>query len=282
VFQGFYFRRVGRIDEGKRLSLESLSVLSAVDARMEKAYANMFLHSHGSVYSPEIIEDYTEMKALLDESLSTFREIHYERGIAQSLNTLGNVARDHQDYDQARAYYRQALEFARSVNAPRDMGWALIGLAWVARDEGKYGEARDYILENQAVANETGPRLSWHLSELGRIEYLLGNYEAAMRAFYEVLKITVDKLYLGWQSLDVLLWLCRLWAQDDRSEWIVEVLTLIREHPATLPETREEAARCLTELESQLAPESFTAAVERGQLLEIEVVVRDILINLED
>jgi predicted ATPase/DNA-binding CsgD family transcriptional regulator len=279
---GHFFRRVQLIEEGKRLALESISVLSIDEAGVEKSFANIFLHSHGAGYSPEIIEDYAEMKALLDENLAIYQEIDHTRGLSATLNTLGNVAHSHRDYDQARSYYQQALELARRVNATRDMGWSLIGLTWVARDQSEYKEAREYILENLAVANETGPRLSLHLYELGQIEYLLHNFEETIQAFHKLFKINVDKPFLDYQSLDAFIWLCHIWIQEEVTEEVVEILTLVRKHPATRQETRDEASQMLSTLEGQLPADLFAAAVERGKSLQLEAVIRDWLIKLEE
>ena len=75
----------------------------------------------------------------------------------------------------------------------------------------------------------------------------------------------------------------RLRVAQDHPEQAVELLALVLQHPASYQarllegRIRDSAKDLLTKLEDELSKETYTAALERGQELEVGGVVAELL-----
>jgi hypothetical protein len=61
----------------------------------------------------------------------------------------------------------------------------------------------------------------------------------------------------------------------------VELLALVLQHPSTFQVTKDRAKRLLSQLQSEMAPETFAAATTRGQASDLKEIVPEILRNEE-
>ncbi|MEA3439743.1 MAG: hypothetical protein U9R58_05620, partial [Chloroflexota bacterium] len=70
---------------------------------------------------------------------------------------------------------------------------------------------------------------------------------------------------------------------QDEPEQAAELLALVLQHPASRTtrmlegSIRDSARDLLAELEHELPPETYTAALERGQELELDEVIADLV-----
>src|SRR6185503_9969730 len=69
----------------------------------------------------------------------------------------------------------------------------------------------------------------------------------------------------------------RLLVAQNELEWAVELLALIRQHPAIHPDNRDIDEQRLIQLQAQLAPDVFAAAVERGKARDLEASVKELI-----
>lgn len=99
--------------------------------------------------------------ALLEESLELRREIGDRTGIATSLLMLGNVALT-SDLNVARERYEESLRIRREYGDKKGIASALNNLGEVARDQGNYDVARGFYEESLTISQELGDR--WGVS----------------------------------------------------------------------------------------------------------------------
>ena len=90
------------------------------------------------------------------ESLKIFRELGDRRGIAWSLNHLGDVARDIKDFEDARAQYSESLTIFRELGDKWGIASSLTDLGNLTRDQGDYISARAVYEESMVIFGELG------------------------------------------------------------------------------------------------------------------------------
>jgi hypothetical protein len=78
-------------------------------------------------------------------------------------------------------------------------------------------------------------------------------------------------------ALDDLACLAGVMARTGQAERALELLGLALHHPAIWDETRSTIESLLTDLRAKLPPDAIEAALGRGQSLELETVVAEIL-----
>jgi hypothetical protein len=80
-------------------------------------------------------------------------------------------------------------------------------------------------------------------------------------------------------TLDALMGLATLLANENDVEQAVEVLTLVRGAARIDRRTETQAQQLLAELEARLSPARFAAAQARGRALELDATVAAILVE---
>jgi hypothetical protein len=101
------------------------------------------------------------------------------------------------------------------------------------------------------LKQELGNRRSISISliNLGEVTTLLGELDAARRAFHDALRLTID-IQAYPLTLDALVGLADLLVQDAQKERAVWLLRLAYNHPASWSETQAKAAQQLAALEA--------------------------------
>ena len=94
-----------------------------------------------------------------------------------------------------------------------------------------------------------GEDISISLINLGEVTTLLGELDAARRAFHEALRLTMA-IQAYPLALDALVGIAGLLAQDEQCEQAVQLLRLAYHHPASGSETQEKAAQQLAALKA--------------------------------
>lgn len=83
-------------------------------------------------------------------------------------------------------------------------------------------------------------------------------------------------------TLSIIAELAELQVQTGRAEQALELLALVRRHPASDRETQERSERALTRYQADVFPDLFAAATGRGEALELDRVARRILVELAE
>ncbi|MBE7553081.1 MAG: tetratricopeptide repeat protein [Anaerolineales bacterium] len=189
-------------------------------------------------------------KPLAEKSLAIWREIGDRLRTAIRLNQLGQVAIAMEEYAEAQRYYGEALTIGREIGNGVGL-WALGGLGEAACGLGDLPAARQYLLETlrTAITREKGHDLTF-LYTLLRWATLLAKESAGLDE---------DSL-----------------TREAKKAQVVELLTLVRHHPASWQVFRDRAGRLLAELEAELPPE-VAAARERGKTRPLAEVVTEII-----
>ncbi|MBI4497726.1 MAG: tetratricopeptide repeat protein [Chloroflexi bacterium] len=165
----------GHLGEGRRWIEASLASSADVPARVRAKALNgagMLAHYQG---------EYTVAAALCGESLTIFRQLGDQAGMAAAINGLALVARSGGDYSTARAMYEESQALLRELGDRWGLAYALTyqGVAaWMAVD---YPAAHRALEEGLALAQAVGDRQTAAnaLHILGRVALAGGEYAVA-------------------------------------------------------------------------------------------------------
>jgi tetratricopeptide (TPR) repeat protein len=223
--------------------------------------------------------DYNESRTLAQEALALAQQNAHQRGIASSLNNLGIVAFDQRDYEAARDYYQQSLAIRQRIVDQQGIAACLNNLAIIANDQGDFAQAREYQQQSLAISQAIGSQLGIALSfaSLGYTYVRLGE-GPAQQAFYQALKILhaiqvvplILVVMVGFAAL-------RLRAGDPARAG--ELAGLLASHPARHPDLLKLLDELIPVLKTILSDDDLTAAMERGKTLDLDKVVRDLLVE---
>jgi non-specific serine/threonine protein kinase len=97
--------------------------------------------------------------ASAEEGLALFRELDYMPGIAQTLNTIGEITRFGGDDARARRAYEECLAVSQEIGQLRRTILAFYNLTFIAQHEGDYQRARDMAARVLRSAWETKLKL---------------------------------------------------------------------------------------------------------------------------
>ena len=166
------------------------------------------------------------------------RELGDRRGMAASLNTLGNIA--------------------IMINA--------------------FPAAKHYCLESLAIRRELGDRrgIAAALNTLGLIAWEVEAYQDAGRYFREALAEAVEIGALP-LCLEILVGLARSLVQDERFELASELLALITIHPSSSIDSKEKASALLNEVIKARPSEVIGQEYDRGTTKTLEALIEEIL-----
>ena len=135
--------------------------------------------------------DYPAARARLEESLAIKRQLGDRKGIAGSLDNLGNVAVYEGDYPAARLLHEESLAIERELGERRGVARSLNNLGNVALYQGDYPAARSLYEESLAIARKLGNRseIARALRNLGNVAYNQDDHAAARGLYVESLAI---------------------------------------------------------------------------------------------
>ena len=135
--------------------------------------------------------DYEAAQSCSEESLGIYRETGDKRGVAQSLNNLGNVAHRRGDYVAARNYFSESLAARRELDDKRGMADSLNNLAMVLDEQADYEQARLLYGESLAIYRELNNirGIANSLNNLGLVAWEQGDLETARQLLGESLPI---------------------------------------------------------------------------------------------
>ena len=106
-----------------------------------------------AMLSHTMVGDPSAAMGLALESLSVFRELAHQPGMAQTLNTIGEIARGSGNDEHARRAYEEALALCRQTGETRCIAIIHTNLAFLALHEGKAEQARELQREALRLAH---------------------------------------------------------------------------------------------------------------------------------
>jgi tetratricopeptide (TPR) repeat protein len=189
-------------------------------------------------------EDYAEARRLAEYNLNLNEEIGDVIGSTIPLFVLGHVAFARGENEEAKGFYLRCLKISEEVRFHYAIQTSSKYLGKVAISMGEIAEAEEYLVQSLIISKE------------------IGFVRDIINLIYEF---------------------ARLWVAQDNSEQAVELLAFVLQHPASYESRllegriRDSAKELLTKLEDELSQETYSAALERGQELEVEVIVADLI-----
>ena len=180
TWRALFLSKLGRGDETNRLLKEALALLdlpelAGQDVRSERAFSLRLLGWLNRDSDPEAAA------TLLKESVVMFRELSDRRQLADTLYTLGNLARLRNAYGEAEQLFEECLVIRQKLEDAPGAAKVLMDLGLLAflQGENKKGEGlarRNYIILQRAggeINNAEG------LASYGVSLALLGEYASA-------------------------------------------------------------------------------------------------------
>jgi predicted ATPase/class 3 adenylate cyclase/Tfp pilus assembly protein PilF len=135
--------------------------------------------------------DYIRAVAFCDESLTLFRDLGDQLGMAWSLNQLAFVALN-QGYDvQATVHSQESLALFRDLGDQRGIAQSLDHLGRLVRNQGDYKRATTLFQASLILFREVGDQrgVANSIRSLGNMAWTQGDYAAAHTLFEESLRL---------------------------------------------------------------------------------------------
>ena len=223
--------------------------------------------------------DYAAARSLHEESLTFFRRIKDQQGIAWSLTNLGMVVSMQGDYGAARALHEESLTLFRQTGDQHGIAWSLNNLGYVAELQGDCGAAKALLEESLILMRQTGDQqgIAYALDNLGMVAHAQGDCGAA-RALYGESLILMRQIgdqqgiaysldNLGYMASDQgrhARWV-RLWSAADALRKQIGAAL----HPNEQPRYDQEIAKA----RQDLGEAAFAAAWDAGRAMTWEQAV---------
>jgi hypothetical protein len=187
---------------------------------------------------------YDGASQLANTTLKLCQEIGDLIGSTLPLIVLGHAALGRDELETAKGIYTRCLKIAQETGFHYAIQTPTKYLSKVALSLGMLSEAEKYLVQSLSITKE------------------IGFVRDIVNLFYEYARLQV--------------------AQDNITG-AVELLALVIQHPASDQyrmlegRIRDSARGLLAKLESELPPQSLSAALERGQGLDLDEIVADLI-----
>jgi tetratricopeptide (TPR) repeat protein len=258
-------------------------------------------------------------KAYYRDALGIYQELDDPDGMTRALNNLGNVAYETDDVEEAKRLYQQSLSLSRGAGG----GWGMAG-AISSKETGEFASVGGYAMADQtfheslaAYHHDAGrSRLveacqkllaathipdefshsrqlfqagcdqfqqkgdAWGaalmLAYLGRTACAAKDFTNARQHLYTALKQAADQKEMG-LTLDILVAIGRLFAQQGPHGEALQLLSLAVHHPDSADHTQDEAERLLFELENEFDRSLIAEHWEKGKSRVLDATIAGLL-----
>ncbi|HLO31444.1 MAG TPA: tetratricopeptide repeat protein, partial [Anaerolineales bacterium] len=194
------------------------------------------------------------------------------------LNILSWLALKLGRYDEARAALEESVTLNSSVGDRWGLAFAYRGLGLIAQAQGEHIQAVEIFRKSLDMLNELAarPDVARLLAEMSRSVFALGDEAEAERGWRESLRIA-NETRAAWVALEALVGIASLKVKREKTEQALELLLLVLNHPASIQETKDRAARLRAQLEAQLTPLQIESIKVHAGEITLESVVEGLL-----
>ena len=228
-----------------------------------------------------VVGEYRQAEQLYQESLALYREIDNQAGIALNLTGLGRDAMGMKAFGDAEQLIKESLAICQEFNLTFNLGYALESLARVAHEMGEYTKAiqfaQECIEDSRSLPIPFWAALAFGV--LGDATKELNDLGRSRNYYRQALEMAMP---IGAKPA-ILLTLVgianQLAIEGDKGKSL-ELLILVVHHPASWQWTKDKAMDHIAELEIELSPEVVATAQERGQGLNLEPILAELLAEL--
>ncbi|MBI5959671.1 MAG: protein kinase [Chloroflexi bacterium] len=263
----------GDFAEARRLFQDSLTVSFDIKDRLRMADAmrNLGLVAENLGEMGEAIHYYQQAQTL-------FQAVGDWLGVAGSLANLGSIAGTSGLYGEARQLYQEALSLFKAIGYRWGIAYTLIRLGEAAFLAGDQVGALASLEEALAICQEIGHRwgIAFSMIQLGNVNYALRRTRSAGQHFLRALQIAQETRLIP-TMLEALVGVAMFLHADEQSERAAELLSLVLATAATDADTKRRAESFLATLDSRMDAGELAAYLGRGQALDLEKTVRDLL-----
>lgn len=214
----------------------------------------------------------------LTEAYTIHKEIGARYEMAAGLDNLGIISYSSGDLEATKRYFEESLAIRREIGSRAGIASAFNNLGMIAKVQEQYPEAHQYFEESIAIQREIGdrPGLTNTLINLGAVVAAQGDMEAADQYLREAL-VEARALRAVPYMLEILVGFADLQYQAGNSERAAEWLGLVSHHPARGADVENILEPLLETIREKVGEDKVAAGLARGQSLELEVIVDEIL-----
>jgi len=279
LFLGIIARLRGEYGEAKSILEALLQALRDAGNPLDIGYA---LRELG--YLNICLGDYAQARFQMEEGAKIFKESGARGAFLLLATGLGYIARLMGEHGRAERLHQEALATGREIGERRGVAICLENLGRLAYDQGAYRQAEDRFRESLKRYEEMGhPHgQATVLCQLGITALSLGEErrKEAEHRLHQALRISTEigatPLILEALRGYALLWTTRETGQICH-EKTLELLSLIRNHPASEQETKDHARRLGDKLAAGLPAELVASALNRGPGKDVESIAKEIM-----
>jgi predicted ATPase/DNA-binding SARP family transcriptional activator len=229
--------------------------------------------------------DYRRAAVLLHESLALCRELADQQGIADTLDSLGDVAWDQGELAQAVGFYEESLGLFRGLGEQQRIGLSIGSLGRVLVDQGEYARATELFNESLALLRRLNDQrgIAMSLYGLGRAALEQGDAEQATHLLAESLTLfhRLGNTYESAECVEELAWAAAALGQPLQAPRLLGAITALRDSEGiTLrPVDRARYERLLAMVRAQVDAAVFATAWAEGRALSLEQAIGEALQN---
>jgi predicted ATPase/DNA-binding CsgD family transcriptional regulator len=277
--QAYFMAWLGLPDQGYELAKESVGILGQLNhpEALGFAYVSLDVIAY-------FLTRYTEDIKVANKMLKIATELNDKWLIAFSLFVVSMITLRKGDYPEARRLAESSLNLNEEIGNVIGSTWSLLALGHEAMARGEQEGARGFFLRCLKISEETGFRYAIQNSSkyLGKVALSMGKIAEAENYLLQSLRITKE-IGLLRDKLNLLYEFACLRVAQNNSEQAAELLALVLQHPASHQvrwqegRIRDSAKGLLSKLEHELPQETYTEALERGQELELDGIVDDLV-----
>jgi predicted ATPase/DNA-binding CsgD family transcriptional regulator len=279
AYQGHFMAWLGLADQGYELAKKSVDILQQLNHPEA-----LFFAYYGVCLNAYFLYRLKQWSNVVNKMLEIVIKIEDKWLFAFAQFPAGWVALFKEDFAEARQIAESNLNICEEIGDMIGSTTPLIILGHAALACGEHEEARKYYLRCVKVSEETGFYFSLQTSSkyLGKVSTSLGRFAEAEKYLRQSLTIAKEIGFVR-DVINLIYEFARLQVAQENPEYAVELLALVIQHPDSNQmrwlegSIRDNANELLSKLEDELSLEIFTAAMERGQELELDMVVTDLV-----
>lgn len=279
AYQSYFMAWLGLAEQGYEIAGESVAILEQLNHPKALVFAYDCL-----AVNAYFLYRYVEEIQAVNKMVEIATEIDDKWLLAFTLFGQSMAAIVQNDYDGASQLAKTNLKLYEEIGDVIGSTTPLIVLGHAALARGELETARGFYLRCLKISQETGFHYAIQTSSkyLSKVALSLGRIAEAEKYLVQSLRITKEIGFIR-DIINLLYEYARLLVAQDNLEGAAELLALVIQHPASQlyrmleGRIRDSAKGLLAKIEADLSPQAYTAALKRGQELELDEIIADLI-----
>ncbi|MCP4487905.1 MAG: tetratricopeptide repeat protein [Gammaproteobacteria bacterium] len=217
--------------------------------------------------------DYAVARDYHQQSLAIRRTLGDQRGIALSLNNLGNVVFHQSDYTSALDYRKQGLSIMRALGDKQGVAMSLSNLGFVTYAQKDYTIARDYMQQSLAICRSIGDR--WGIANcLNNLSFVYLQLNSDQaNTVLHQALVIARDIETKLLVLEAIAGFAWLYILASHPIRAARLVGLVQHHPAHTDDVQLRLDELFPQLEGALPSTELQTALEIGKRLDLDTVV---------